>query len=198
MRDKYGTKHDKYCYPNTDILVNLLNIQDAALLAEAEAAFTAYRYRHYQSLVRHLDDFHFEHFKYLHYYLFQDLYAWAGQIRDVDIAKGTTRFCTVNRIEPEAEKIFLKIPLLGQLSGREALIEAIADLFCDINLLHPFREGNGRVERFFFEEMVCMLGYDLTWPSITQQQWIEANIAGVHADLAPLQAIFSQALSSPV
>ncbi|MCG3728765.1 Fic/DOC family protein [Vibrio cincinnatiensis] len=197
MRDKYGTKHDKYCYPDTELLVNLLNIQDADRFAEAEAEFTAYRYRHYQSSVRSLVDFHFAHYKYLHYYLFQDLYAWAGQIREVDIAKGSTRFCTVNRIEPEAEKIFSKIPLLNHVSDREVLIEAIADLFCDINLLHPFREGNGRVERFFFEEMVFILGYELTWPSITQQQWIEANIAGVHANLVPLQAIFSQALSVP-
>lgn len=196
MQDKYGTQQDKYCYPNSDVLVNLLNIVDADELAEAEAAFTAYRYRHYQSTVRTLADFNFAHFKFLHYYLFQDLYAWAGQVRNVDIAKGDTRFCTMRRIEPEAEKIFATIPALAGITERDDFIHAVAELFCDINLLHPFREGNGRVERLFFEEMLFILGHELIWPPITQQQWIEANIAGVYADLAPLQAIFSLALTS--
>ncbi|SDF57543.1 hypothetical protein [Idiomarina zobellii] len=47
MRDKYGVAEDKYCYPGTDILINLLDIKDADLLAEAEVAFTAERYKTY-------------------------------------------------------------------------------------------------------------------------------------------------------
>ena len=71
----------------------------------------------------------------------------------------------------------------------------MADLFCELNLLHPFREGNGRVLRFFFEEMLYTLGYDVTWPKISQQDWIDANIAGVHLNLDLLKVIFSQAIS---
>ena len=49
MRDKYGVAHDKYCYPDSDVLVNLLDIRDADALDEAEAEFTAERYRTYES-----------------------------------------------------------------------------------------------------------------------------------------------------
>lgn len=61
--------------------------------------------------------------------------------------------------------------------------------------MHPFREGNGRVQRFFFEEMLFTLGYDVTWPLISRQEWIEANIAGVNLDLTLLKNIFNQAIT---
>ena len=64
-----------------------------------------------------------------------------------------------------------------------------------MNLLHPFREGNGRVQRFFFEELLFTLGCDITWPQISQQDWISANIAGVNLNLELLKVIFSQAIS---
>lgn len=60
-----------------------------------------------------------------------------------------------------------------------------------MNILHPFREGNGRVLRFFFEELLFTLGYDVTWPNISQQDWIDANIAGVNLNLEFLKVIFS-------
>lgn len=74
MRDKYGVAHDKYCYSDSDVLVNLLDIRDADKLAEAEAEFTAERYRTYEPAKHSLSDFSFEHLKHLHFHLFQDLY----------------------------------------------------------------------------------------------------------------------------
>lgn len=74
MRDKYGVTQDKYCYPDSDVLVNLLNIRDANELADAEAEFTAHRYITYQSSIQALSDFSLDHLKHLHHHLFQDLY----------------------------------------------------------------------------------------------------------------------------
>lgn len=99
------------------------------------------------------------------------------------------------RIEPEATKLFRTIPILADCHSDKELIEQIADLFCEMNLLHPFREGNGRVQRFFFEELLFTLGYEITWPKISRQEWIDANIAGVHLNLEPLKVIFSQAIT---
>ena len=195
MRDKYGAYHDRYCYPDSDVLINLLNLKDGDELVEAEIAFTAERYRTYQSKLTSIEEFTFSHLKFLHFYLFQDLFRWAGQLREVDISKGETRFCTVPRIEIEGEKLFKLIPALSQIDEQEKLIEEVASLFCEINLLHPFREGNGRVQRFFFEEMLFVLGYDLTWPELTKEQWVEANIAGVYLDLEPLKTIFRRAIT---
>jgi len=196
MLDKYGVTQDRYCYPDSDVLINLLDIRDAAVLAEAEAEFTAVRFRTYKSSRISIADFTLEHLKQLHYHLFQDIYEWAGQLRDVDISKGGTRFCTWSRIEPEANKLFDVIPTLEHERTVEALISKVADLFCEVNLLHPFREGNGRVQRFFFEEMLFTLGYEISWPRIPQKDWIDANIAGVNLDLSLLEAIFAQSISS--
>ena len=154
MRDKYGIGQDSYCYPGTDILINVLNIQDIELLEEAEIAFTTARFLSYQSELSLLSQFDFSHLKFLHFYLFQDLYAWAGKVRDIDISKGNTRFCTFSRIEPEAIKLFNTIPNLECHSNLADLIKDLAHLFCELNLLHPFRERNGRTLRFFFEEML--------------------------------------------
>ncbi len=195
MRDKYGVTQDKYCYTDSDVLVNLLNIRDANKLADAEAEFTAHRYITYESSIQTLSDFSLDHLNHLHHHLFQDLYEWAGTVRDVDISKEETRFCTWTRIEPEAKKLFLTIPELAHLESYDELIEKVSDLFCEMNILHPFREGNGRVLRFFFEELLFTLGYDVTWPKISQQDWIDANIAGVNLNLEFLIVIFSQAIS---
>lgn len=195
MRDKYGVAQDKYCYPGTDVLTNLLDIRNADKLAEAEIEFTAERYRLYQSPRATIQQFTFEHLKKLHHHLFQDVYEWAGEVRDVDISKGETRFCTCTRIEPEAKKLFKSISQLENAQNHELFIEKIADFFCELNLLHPFREGNGRVQRFFFEEMLFTLGYDVTWPLISRQEWVEANIAGVNLDLTLLKSIFNQAIT---
>lgn len=195
MRDKYGVASDKYCYSDSDVLINLLNIRDPDILSEAEAEFTAERYRTYNPSQNTISDFTLEHLKHLHFHLFQDLYDWAGETRDVDISKGETRFCTWARIEPEAQKLFNTIPDLANCKHHSDLIEKVADLFCELNLLHPFREGNGRVLRFFFEEMLHTIGYDVTWPKISRQNWIDANVAGVNLNLEPLKVIFSRAIS---
>lgn len=194
MRDKYGVEHDSYCYPDSDVLVNLLNITDPLELAEAEAEFTAERYRTYESRQLSPADFSFEHLQHLHHHLFQDLYEWAGKPREVDISKGTTRFCTCSRIQPEATKLFANIPALTNLKSEHDLITRVADLYCEMNILHPFREGNGRVQRFFFEELLFTLGYELRWPPITKEAWIDANIAGYDLNLEPLKGIFYQAI----
>ncbi len=194
MRDKYGVLQDVYCYPASDVLVNLLNIRNTKELAEAEAALSLARYRNYQSALTSLEQLTLAHLQHLHYQLFQDIYAWAGQLRTVDISKGTTRFCNCQRIEPEADKLIALIPALEQISSKDLMADAMADLYCELNMLHPFRDGNGRAQRFFFEEMAFLLGYEIIWPSISQEEWVEANIAGANLNLEPLKLIFRQAL----
>lgn len=194
MRDKYGISQDIYCYSGTDVLINLLNIRDVEVLEEAEIAFTTERYLSYQSDKSDISQFNFSHLKFLHLYLFQDVYEWAGKIRKVDISKGNTRFCTFSRIELEEIMLFNNIPQLVNHTYFTDLIKDLANLFCELNLLHLFREGNGRTLRFFFEEMLFVLGYEITWPTISQNDWIDANIAGVYLELEPLIAIFTSAV----
>jgi cell filamentation protein len=70
------------------------------------------------------------------------------------------------------------------------MILFLIDLFCELNIVHPFREGNGRVQRFFFKELVFTLRYEISWPKISKEEWVSATVAGINSDLAPLKNIF--------
>ena len=151
-RDKYGTGQDPYCYPNSDILINSLNIQDEALLEEAER----------------------------------------------DISKGNTRFCSYQRIEIEAQKLLSAIDYgntLVELS-RDDLVIAIAELYADMNVVHPFREGNGRAQRVLFEHMIINCGYDIDWSIVEADEWLEANIKGYYCDYSLMRSIFEKCIGS--
>lgn len=195
MRDKYGVSRDHYCYPDSDTLKNQLNIQDGDELHEAETAFAEYRYINYVSHLSTLEQFDVEHFRALHWVLFQDVYSWAGKYRDVDISKGTTRFCNCLYIEKELNRQLARIPQLRNCIDRAAFVHLIADIFCEINIVHPFREGNGRATRFFFEELVFVAGYELDWPEVSKDHWLEANIQGYHGNLSLLEELFDRAIS---
>ena len=102
-----------YCYPNSEALINKLNIHDIDKLREIERKLTMLR------LMDLLDKplagkFDFEHLKNIHNYIFQDLYSWSGKIRTVDIAK-SNMFCKVQFIETQANEIFEKLQYDGYL-----------------------------------------------------------------------------------
>ena len=195
MRDKYGVSQDSYCYPGSDVLINKLNITNHDELSEAELEFTAFRYSEYSSNITSLSEFNLNHFKNLHWHLFQDVYDWAGKIRTVDISKGSTRFCSCSRIEAELNKQLFRIDSLDQTNKKVDLYPEITDIFCELNVIHPFREGNGRTQRFFFEELYFFLGNSVNWPDISKDEWVAANINGYHGDLNQLHKILTQAIS---
>jgi cell filamentation protein len=84
MPDKYGVNQDNYCYANSDVLKNKLNILDYANLEDAELAFIAIRYNEYSSAISSINKFNLPHLKLLHPHLFQDVFESAGEIRTVD------------------------------------------------------------------------------------------------------------------
>ena len=193
--DKYDTGNDHYCYPGTSVLKNKLGITDGQILEDAEREITksAMAYRiHYVGPPYHLD-----YLKGIHAALFSELYPWAGQIRDVDIAKGGTRFCTASRIVPETEKLFRHLQnddYLTAVSGA-GFMEKLAEYYAEFNMIHPFREGNGRVQRVFFAHLAAYNGYALDWSSISQDEWLQANIDGFHVRYQRLATIFSRVVT---
>ena len=105
------------CYEGTTCLINKLNIHDEAILANIEAEIT---YAKTAMLEENpiYGNFNFEHYKKIHYFLFSDIYEWAGTIRTVNISKKRTNFLSSSSIESIAEKSFDKITngLLDNLS----------------------------------------------------------------------------------
>ncbi|MDQ7728637.1 putative adenosine monophosphate-protein transferase Fic [Halomonas sp. SpR8] len=195
--DKYGTGQDPYCYPDSDILRNKLEIFDAVELEEAERELSLINA---DGIELSLPPYDFAYLKRLHHQLFHDLYDWAGEVRTIDIAKDDTRFCNVNRIIPEAEKLFNKLAERNHFTQLEKadLIPACAELYGDLNVVHPFREGNGRAQRMFFEHLIINCGYHLSWHPLERNEWIEANIAGYYCDYRPLEFIFERCIGSPL
>ncbi len=191
--DKYDATNDHYCYSGTPVLINKLNIRDGALLELAERDITNLTINNvlYQDPPYNLD-----YFKKIHRALFSELYEWAGDIRTVDISKGGTRFCNCNRVVPESEKLFKLLAEENWLENltKNELSSKLAEYYCEFNMIHPFREGNGRVQRIFFEHLVLYVGYELDWSDITPREWVDANIDGVSVIYSPMDAIFRRTL----
>ena len=146
MADRYGLGQDAYCYPGTDTLKNLLDIRESAVLQEAERDLRALAAGCIEFCEPPYD---LKYLRNIHRMLFSDIYGWAGEIRNVDISKSNSRFCTVHRIIPESEKIFDRLSIQGFLVGleKDVLIKQVAELYTHLNAIHPFREGNGRAQR---------------------------------------------------
>lgn len=194
-KNKYGTEQDSTCYSGTSILINKLEIRDAEELANVEKVLTELRVALFEP---NFSSFDLAALQSIHYYLFQDIYPWAGELRTVDISKGDTRFCSSNYIEKESNKLLQKLAEENYLKNLplSVFVEKIADYYCELNVIHPFREGNGRTQRIFFELISLNAGYELKWSKIEKDEWISANIAGYIGDLVPLQTLFNK-ITSP-
>ena len=197
MLDKYGAGQDPYCYRATSILRNRLNIRDDAALSEAERALSEVAAA---NLDFALPPYDLPYLQGIHRELFTDLYEWAGELRSVDISKGSTHFCTVPRIEPEAIKLLNRLQKVNWFADfeREALVQACAELYGDLNMVHPFREGNGRAQRIFFEHLILNAGFDVNWWGVEEKQWIDANVAAVVCDYVPLKQVFEHCIGPKV
>ncbi|KXZ63624.1 putative adenosine monophosphate-protein transferase fic [Acinetobacter venetianus] len=196
--DKYGELGDSlYCYSDTNILKNKLNIHDEQVLEQAELELSGLS----SSLIEYSEPpYDLAYLKSIHSQLFGDLYEWAGQLRQIDISKSDTRFCTFSRIEIEANKLLNSLQQQNYFRDLEPqqLIYQLADLYCELNVIHPFREGNGRTQRIFFEHLIAYCGYGIDWSKInSKEQWVQANIEGFYGNLQPLIIIFELCLIHP-
>ena len=139
---------DVYCISGTSVLKNKAGITDQDLLDEFEGDFTAIRLLALtQNPVK--CSFDLAHLCKIHQHLFQDVYEWAGEIRSVDIIRGDSRFCNVLRLPFYSSTVFSALAVENYLVDLEPKIFAgrLAHYLSEINAIHPFREGNGRVQR---------------------------------------------------
>ncbi len=152
---QYKDDNDIYCYKGTNVLKNRLNITDAEILKNAERELSMARY-YFLEKSNIEGDFSLKMLQYIHKELFQDIYEWAGEIRKVDIAKGTI-FCLVPFIENQFETIHHWLSVRNYLSEQTCkaqYVHELAYVLGEINMVHPFREGNGRTQRLYMEKLV--------------------------------------------
>ncbi len=195
----YSSSPDPYIDAETGVLKNLLGISTSEDLKDAEADITT-------SIIASLPDqpalgqFDLEHLKNVHWELFSSIYTWAGEIRTVEMAKENTRFANSDAIEQAASELFGKLHAEGLLKGvaLEQYTERLAHYFSEINILHPFREGNGRTERVFISQLAAKAKYRLAWERMDADENLRACAAGYEGDESLLAAMLNGLLEPSV
>ncbi|MEE1077352.1 MAG: Fic family protein [Acutalibacteraceae bacterium] len=108
----------------------------------------------------------FASLKFVHSYLFEDIYDFAGEIRKVNIAKGNFRFAPLMYLEVSLENID-KMP--------QSSFDEIIEKYVEMNIAHPFREGNGRATRIWLD---CILkkeiGRVVDWSKVDKEDYLLA------------------------
>ena len=108
----------------------------------------------------------FEALSKIHAFLFSDIYNFAGQIRTVNIAKGNFRFAPLMYLE-EALRTIEKMP--------QGTFEKIVEKYVEMNVAHPFREGNGRATRIWLDHILkSELGMVVDWSLIDKEDYLLA------------------------
>ena len=181
------------CYPGTSVLINKFDIQDEAKLNEVESVLVSARNAEWLSEPK-TETFDFAHYKAIHYFLFYDLYDWAGQVRTVNISKKGTLFTLAESIERQAELIFERLKDCNCFKGlqHDGFIDEIVDFYCVTNELHPFREGNGRTQRAFLTQLIRNAGYDSNVADMDTELLMIATIQSAQGVTDLLKQIFSE------
>ncbi len=177
---KYEGK-DHYLDPETGVLKNKLGIGDENELKEAEASLLAWRsFQLAENPIK--GRFDLDHLKAIHKHLFCDVYEWAGEIRNIDLAKDNSYFANHTHIDSAARPVFEKLAEEGYLKGLDAVAFSTRAAYYlgEINALHPFREGNGRAQREFINHLAYKNGYFIEWKNISQKDMIQASIESFH------------------
>lgn len=200
MDNDYSYSFDndlKYCYPNSSVLKNKLNITNEHDLSIAEREISSLRMMELENepIKGKLD---FNHLKEIHYNVFKEIYEWAGQVRTVNISKGNV-FCYYENIDSYADYIFNKLREENYLmnAGKDAVFDRFSFYLSEINALHPFREGNGRSQRMFISYLAKVAGYELNFDEISQERMIELSVRAFNNGHEEYINMFKK-ISSPI
>lgn len=183
--DVYTTVQSIYCYPDSNVLKNKLNIRDLRELKEVEEKFVAIK--QLVLLQKPIPGrFTINHLLRIHRFLFEDVYPFAGHIRREQISKGETLFFPPDLIKRELRRVFGEIHETGMLQEKkpQSQIQHLSHVMAELNIIHPFREGNGRSIREFIRCMAQVYGLTLNWGNADQDTMMDAAIASVYDDMA--------------
>lgn len=183
--------------PATGLLRNKAGLTGQAEIDTFEAAVTTVRILEWDDAPG-ASSFDLAHLCAAHRHLFQDVYDWAGQIRNVDITRGNSRFANVNQIESYATKVFAGLKSEDFLRGlaSDRLASRLAHYLSEINAMHPFRDGNGRVQRVFISQLASAAGFPWDYSAATREEMYAAMEAAFFGDEAPLARLIAQNLTA--
>ena len=179
------------CYEGTTCLINKLGITDENKLKEFEGAVTFAKASELE-LNPISDTFDVEHYKLIHKYLFEDIFDWAGEYRTVNISKKGTKFASADQISDLMNACFMRLKDNDYFQNKsfDEFIDNIVDFYCVTNMIHPFREGNGRTQRLFISQLIRFNNYDIDFSSIDKDELMIATIHAANGIVDYLKDIF--------
>lgn len=173
------------------ILENKLNITDQIELAHFEEKISKQKAK----LLFDSGDIHrvevgqFAGLAFIHAYLFGDIYAFAGKIRDVNIAKGNFRFAPV---------MYLEVSLKHIEAMPQGSFDQIIEKYVEMNVAHPFREGNGRATRIWLDLMLKKeIQQVVDWNRVDKEEYLSAMQRSPVKDLE-IKFLLKQALTDQI
>lgn len=173
------------------VITNRLGITDSPTLAREEeriskkAATTLFE----ENLLNDMPSGTWTTLQKIHTILFQDIYDFAGALRSVNIAKGNFRFVPVMYLA-EAVRTIEDMP--------QSTFDEIVEKYVEMNVAHPFREGNGRSMRLWLDHMLCTeLQKTIDWSQVDKEQYLSAMERSPVNDLE-IKAVLSKALTSDI
>ena len=161
-------EEDPYLLSGSTCLINRLGITNTQALNEAEAAISKVAFA--ELIANPIEPtFNLKHMCRIHHYLFSDIYEWAGQLRQTEISKGGQLFLPYRKIEDVSAEVFDQLhkdSFLRELDITDFAYKA-AYYLGRVNMIHPFREGNGRVQRIFLDQLAELSGYAFQWGGVS-------------------------------
>jgi len=173
------------------ILENKLNITNQVELAKAEERLSKQRAKQLFDTgdIEKVDVGTFAGLAFIHRYLFSDVYAFAGNIRDVNIAKGNFRFAPLMYLEASLKHID---------AMPQGTFDEIIEKYVEMNVAHPFREGNGRATRIWLDLMLKRgLQLVVDWNQVDKEDYLSAMQRSPVKDVE-IKALLKQALTDQI
>ena len=180
--DNYRLQYDEYVEIEQDkhpYLDNKLGIIDKNEMLDIEYKVTSIKAMElYKNNIIQKIPMTFDGLCYIHKYLLEDLYPWAGKVRTINMIKGSNTFYYVENLDEGIKNIFESLKKDNYL--KYLTLNEFVDLFAyysnELNVLHPFRECNGRAKRLFLTELARRAGYDLDLNKLNPELLRQADI----------------------
>lgn len=182
-----------YCYPpDYRVLKNKLNLRTTEELERVEREFVTLRAM--EDLPT--GDFDLAHLRAIHRHLFQDVFDWAGEIRTVEISKGGSQFQFRQYIETGMTDVHRRIKTHNYLRNlpTDQFADLAGEILGDINYVHPFREGNGRTQLYYFKQLAENAGHQTDLTRIEQKAWMAASKQAHQGNYAPMSTCILETL----
>lgn len=173
------------------ILENKLNLDNQVELAKAEEKLSKQKAKQLfdSGDIHRVEVGTFSGLSFIHAYLFGDIYHFAGKIRDVNIAKGNFRFAPV---------LYLDAALKQINTMPQGTFAEIIEKYVEMNVAHPFREGNGRATRIWLDQMLKKgIRQVVDWNLVDKAEYLSAMQRSVVKDLE-IKALLRQALTDKI